>query len=217
MQVNIQEMLTKCGLEETLYPGKRAVKKLPQAGEYKSHCAVFDWRSPELLRVEIKAGLSGRDMANKELKKYPVSFQSPTYIEIATSQAVSAEAEEEKDDEEEEGKGKSGGGGKAPKKKPLKTLDAFSRIVEGRIPDLGEITKLVVMGKEIAKAAYESVLNILTAQIKNLTVAPVNIVAAARAVNVSVAEPGGGLQPKGHETTSYRYKGAEMFGITPGG
>lgn len=82
MEVNIQEFLETCGLEEPLYPGKRVVKKLPQPGEYKSHCIVYDWRDPDKIRVEIKAGLSGRDLEPKELKKYPVSFQSPTYIEL---------------------------------------------------------------------------------------------------------------------------------------
>lgn len=82
MEVNIQEFLETCGLDEPLYPGKRVVKKLPQPGEYKSHCIVYDWRDPSKIRVEIKAGLSGRDLAPKDLKKYPVSFQSPTYIEL---------------------------------------------------------------------------------------------------------------------------------------
>ncbi len=82
MQVNIQEFLETCGLDEPLYPGKRVVKKLPQPGEYKSHCIVYDWRDPAKIRVEVKAGLSGRDLPAKDLKKYPISFQSPTFIEI---------------------------------------------------------------------------------------------------------------------------------------
>lgn len=211
MQINVKDLLQKCGLDEILYPGKRAVKRLPQAGTHKSHCAVFDWRSPDLLRIEIKAGLSSRDMDAKELKKYPVSFQSPTYVEIATY----TEDGETGEGEGEGGKGKSGGGnGKSPKKhKNSKSLHAFSRVVEGKIPDLGEVKRLVVMGKDIAKEAFESVLGMLTAQIKNLSVTPVNIIAAAHAVNVSVAEPSGGLRPKGHETTAYRYKGADMFGL----
>lgn len=215
MRLNIKELLVNCGVEELLYPGKRFVQKLAQPGEHKSHCAVFDWRTPEMMRIEIKAGLSGKDLPVKELRKFPVSFQSPTYIEIDTSSAHARTAHDDEDeDEEEEGKGKSGGGGKAPKKKRnQKTMGAFSRVVEGKVPELGEITKLVVMGKEIAKHAYESVINILTAQIKSMCVTPVNIVAAAQAVNVSVAEPGGGLKAKGHETLGYKYKGADMFGL----
>ncbi len=82
MKVNIKEFLDSCGLEEPLYPGKRLVRKMPQPGEYKSHNIVYDWRIPDILRMEIKAGLSGKDMASKDLAKYPVSFQSPTYIEF---------------------------------------------------------------------------------------------------------------------------------------
>ena len=62
MQVNIQKFLQTCGLDEPLYPGKRVVKKLPQPGEYKSHCVVYDWRDPNKIRIEIKAGLSGKDL-----------------------------------------------------------------------------------------------------------------------------------------------------------
>ncbi len=92
MQVNIEEFLETCGLEESLYPGKKVVKKLPQPGEYKSHCVVYDWRDPSKIRVEIKAGLSGRDLPPKELKRYPISFQSPTYIELEVGKPPKAAA-----------------------------------------------------------------------------------------------------------------------------
>lgn len=84
MDVNIQEILTKAGLDENekFYPGKRIVKKLPQPGEHKSHCIVYDWRNPDVIRVELKAGLTGRTLSPTELKKYPPSFQAATYFEI---------------------------------------------------------------------------------------------------------------------------------------
>jgi hypothetical protein len=82
MLVEIQDFLEDCGLDEPLYPGKRVVKKLPQPGEFKSHCVVYDWRDADKIRIEVKAGLTGRDLPPSELKKYPVSFQSPTYIEL---------------------------------------------------------------------------------------------------------------------------------------
>lgn len=85
-KVNIQELLAKAGLNEPFYPGKRVVKKLPQQGQYKSHCVVYDWRDPKKIRIEVKAGLSGRDLPPKELSKYPISFQTPTYIEVAVGQ-----------------------------------------------------------------------------------------------------------------------------------
>lgn len=91
MQVdNIQEFLAECGLQEQFYPGKRVIKKLPQPGEHKSHCIVYDWRDPSKIRIEVKAGLSGRDLPPKELKKYPVSFQSPTFIEIEVDEKTAA-------------------------------------------------------------------------------------------------------------------------------
>jgi hypothetical protein len=82
-KVNIQELLAKAGLDEPLYPGKRVVKKLPQQGQFKSHCVVYDWRDPKKIRVEVKAGLTGRDLPKKELAQYPISLQTPTFVDIA--------------------------------------------------------------------------------------------------------------------------------------
>lgn len=83
---NIQDILIKAGWDQEtdgpFYPGKRIVKQCLVHGEYKSHCVVFDWREPDKVRIEVKAGITGRDLPIKELKKYPVSFQTPTFIEI---------------------------------------------------------------------------------------------------------------------------------------
>ena len=187
MKIKIQEFLDKCGLEEKLYPGKRIVKKLLQQGENKSHCVVADWRAPDLLRLEIKAGQSGKDMSPKELKKFPLSFQSPTYLEIAVGSGTGVETEEDEDGEAGEARGgKSGGGGKMPRKK---SLNAFSAVVAGKIPEGGEIKKLVLMGKEIARGAFAAVLDSLAAQIKNMSVAPVNLLASV--TQVTRFAPGG--------------------------
>lgn len=86
LQIDIQELLDKAGLDEPFYPGKRVVKKCPQQGEYKSHCVVYDWRDPKKIRIEVKAGLTGHDLPAKELCKYPISFQAPTFIEVAVTQ-----------------------------------------------------------------------------------------------------------------------------------
>ncbi len=90
MQVSIKEFLDDCGLNEPFYPGKRVIKKLPQSGENKSHCIVYDWRDPDKIRIEVKAGLSGRDLPPKELSKYPVSFQTPTYIKLDVNDNTNA-------------------------------------------------------------------------------------------------------------------------------
>lgn len=213
MRINIKEFLNGCGLEENLYPGKRVVQKLPQPGENKSHNVVYDWRAPDTLRLEIKAGLSGKNLPPQDLKKYPISFQAQTYVEIGVNANDSSE-ESGDGNSEDEGESKSGGGGKKIAGKTHRNaFSAFSQVVEGKIPDAGAVKKLVVMGKEIAKTAYESVLTMLQAQIKSLAVVPVNILAAAQAVKVTKATPGGGLIPIGDEDVKYKYKGAEMFGL----
>lgn len=221
MQVNIKEYLNETGLEEQLYPGKRVVKKLPQPGEHKSHCVVYDWRAPDTLRIDVKAGLSGKDLSRKDLTKYPISFQAPTYLEIDTSAAHNQNAEhesteEEGDEEGEEGSsGKGGGGGKKPSMKKANMFAAFSTVVEGKIAELGDVKKLVVMGKEIAKEAFESVMGILAAQIKNLAVVPVNVLAAV--TKVTVATPGGRamneLAQGQIEGADVKYKPKDMFGV----
>jgi hypothetical protein len=198
MKVNIEELLNDCGLDEPVYPGKRLVQKLPQPGEFKSHSIVYDWRAPDLLRIEIKAGISGKTLDPKELANYPVSFQAPTYMEI--------EAENDNEDEEESGsgsKGKSGGGGKKPKKKK-ESLKAFASVVEGKIPSTGDIKKLVVMGKEIAENAMGAVLGALSEQIKHAKIAPTELIAKASDL-VTKYTPPSFLQPKGDEDVKYKY------------
>jgi hypothetical protein len=227
MQVNIKEFLNETGLEEQIYPGKRIVKKLPQPGENKSHCVVYDWRAPETLRIDIKAGLSGKDLTRKDLGKFPISFQAPTYLEIdttprnenfiaATVTEENHEDEEGDEDGEEGSSGKSGGGGKkiGAKKNNLFAA-AFSTVVEGKVPDLGDVKKLVVMGKEIAREAFSSVIKVLAAQIKNMAVVPVNILASV--TKVTVATPGGRpmneLAQGQIEGADVKYKPKDMFGV----
>jgi len=214
MQVKIKKFLKDCGLEEMLYPGKRFVQRLPQPGEHKSHNVVYDWRAPDTLRLEVKAGLSGKDLQPSDLHKYPVSFQAATYVEIDVSNDSHAD-EDESGDSKGETKG-GGGGKKIAAKKKTQAFSAFTQVVEGKTPNAGDVKKLVVMGKEIAKTAYASVLSILQEQIKSLAIVPVNILAAANAVKVTKATPGGGLAPIGDEDIKYKYNAEEMFGLTKG-
>lgn len=78
--MSIQEIMDMAGLE-TLNPGQKVVKKFKKPGQYKSHCMVFNWKNPDKLRIEVKAGLTGKDLPPNELKNYPVWLQAPTYIE----------------------------------------------------------------------------------------------------------------------------------------
>ncbi|MEM6780571.1 MAG: hypothetical protein AAF569_01770 [Pseudomonadota bacterium] len=215
MQVNIQELLDSADLKDPVYPGKKLVKKYAVPGAYKSHCVVFDWRKDDVLHVALKAGQSGRDLDIKELKQYPVSFQAPTYLDIAFNSQNDNEVTDEDEDEDEESKGKKGkkGGGSKGIKSNV-SLSAFEKVTEGQIPGLGEIEKFVVMGKEIAKEAYGVALDNLKEQ---LSQAKVMVMDLMKDVDDTIkrATPGGGLEAKGNEALNYKYdieKNGPMFG-----
>jgi hypothetical protein len=205
MNVQIEELIARFGLKEPLYPGKKLVQ-IASVGEFKSHCVVYDWRDPEQLRIEIKAGTTGRDLPLKELQKYPVSFQSPTHVVIEIAE-----------EEEEEGrKGKAGSGSRKPKKKT--SLEGFLRVAEGKIPALGKITEMVVMGKEVAAEAYDKVFETFANQIEKMKISPTDLLAKAGNF-VTKYTPPAFLQPKGDEQAQYQYnreKIEPMFGIGGG-
>jgi len=234
MQVNIKEFVEQSGLNEPFYPGKRIVKACPQPGEFHSHCVVYDWCDPSRIRIEIKAGLTGRDLPVKDLVKYPVSFQAPTYIEIdvhtgdmrTVSRKVAAndDTDDDEDGDSKGGKGKSGGGGKRPAKKQDKEIVSSSRMsfssaVEGALPELGKIVEMVIMGKKIAAEAYESVMGRLTTQISHAKVVATDLMAAAGKL-VTKFTPPAFMKPKGDENKVYKYnreKNEPMFtGMLPG-
>lgn len=211
VQVNIQELVRETGLDENIYPGKKLVKKYAQPGEFKSHCVVFDWRS-DVLRVELKAGLNGRDLDLSDLKNYPVSYQAPTFIELISDEV------EAKDDEDEEGKGKaSGGGGKKPATRLEDSdlsLSAFEKVTEGLIPEMAEIQKFVVMGKELAQEAFVQAFENLKEQLHQTKVMAMDIMKNV-GDTIKKVTPGGGLDAKGNESINYKYdaeKTAALFG-----
>ena len=207
MKVKIEEFIEKTGLKEPIYPGKKVVQTCA-IGPFKSHCIVYDWRDPEHLKIEIKAGTSGQALPLKELQKYPVSFQAPTrvVIEIANS-----------DDDEGEREGKSGSGKRAPKANK-KSLSGFMKVAEGKIPAAGKIVEMVVMGKEIAKDAFGQVFETLANQIEKLKISPTDLMAKASNIVTKYAPPSF-MEAKGDEQASYSYdrdKIGPMFGISPG-
>ena len=213
MQVNIQELVQETGLDEKIYPGKRLVKKYIQPGEFKSHSFVIDWHS-DLLRFELKAGLTGRDMDLSDLKKYPVSYQAPTFLELITD----VDDKEDEDEEEEGAKGKSGGGGKKPATKKLEdsdlSLSAFDKVTDGKIPETAQITKFVVMGKELAQEAFAQAFENLKEQLHQTKVMAMDIMKNVGDL-IKKATPGGGLEAKGDESINYKYdteKTASLFG-----
>lgn len=199
MDVNVREILENSGIEDKFYPGKRLVKPLPQPGEYKTHCIVLDWRDSKQIRIDLKAGHTGLTMKPQDLKHYPVSFQAPTYVEI------SIDDDDAEDEEGETSRGKGGGGGKGHKKKAKKNLSAFSDVTKGKIPEAGQIEKMVVMGKEIAKEAYGAVMDKLTTQIKQAKVIATDLVAQATKM-IKTVEPPSFMEKKDGVNYDSKYK-----------
>ncbi len=226
MQINIQKFIQEAGLAEPFYPGKRVVKPCPQPGEYKSHCVVYDWHDPAKIRIEIKAGLSGKDLTDKELVRYPISFQAPTFIEIDVKSGTIKTLRSGEDDEEEGGNSgsgkKSGGGGKRPAmKKPeaQSSVFSFSSAAEGFVPELGKIVNMVVMGMQIAEEAYGKVLDTFKNQVEHGKIIATDLMASAGKL-LTRYTPASFLKPTGNEDKVYKYnreKNEPMFaGTAPG-
>ena len=221
MQINIQQFIQQAGLNEPFYPGKRVVKPFPQPGEYKSHCVVYDWHDPSCIRIEIKAGLSGKDLSNKELVRYPISFQAPTFIEIDVKTGTIKTLREEDDEDGETRGGKSGGGGKRPglKQEGRPSLLSFSSAAEGLVADAGKIANMVVMGMKIAEEAYGKVLDKFHSQVQHSKIVATDLMAAAGKL-LTKYTPASFLKPTGNEDKVYKYnreKNEPMFaGTAPG-
>jgi len=233
MQVNVQEFLKDAGVKEPFYPGKRLIIPCQHSGEYKSHCVVLDWRTPEKIRLEVKPGLFGKNLEPEKLKKYPVSFQTPTYVEIEVLNDKEDDDDDEDEDEdevevevevEEEGKstgGKGGSGGKQPKKDSSEInlmSAAFGDVVDGKIPGIGKIVEMVVMGTKIAADAFGDVFSTLIKQISHTKVSTTALLAKAGKM-ITKVKPPDFMAPKGDETADYKYdreKNADIgFKVTP--
>lgn len=217
MQVELQELAKASGLNEALYPGKKLVRRYPQPGENKAHCAVFDWRGRHL-RFEILAGLSGYTLEAAQLKHYPINFQAPTYVEF---KALLEKKKRREEDEEEGGEtsvGKTGSGGGARFKQSLSDL-AFDDASDGAVPTHGEITKFVVMGKKLAREAFAQAYENLKEQVRQTKIMTIDLTKGVTNL-IQKATPGGGLQAKGDESVSYQYdqeRNAPLFGgVAPG-
>ncbi|MEM7650727.1 MAG: hypothetical protein AAF204_01435 [Pseudomonadota bacterium] len=204
MQVNVKEFLEEAGITEAFYPGKKLVHSCRQPGEYKSHCVVLDWRDPSKIRIEVKAGLSGKDLEPAKLKYYPVSFQTPTYVDIEV-----VNDNEDKDDEEKgKASGKGGSGSKAPKKKledvKLMAADAFGSVTEGKVPELGKIVDMVVLGTQLAAEAYANAMGSLAQGIAQAKISTTDMLAQAGKF-VTKYMPPSFMKPTGDEQANYQY------------
>tara|TARA_B100001093_G_scaffold447471_1_gene452396 strand:- start:214 stop:879 length:666 start_codon:yes stop_codon:yes gene_type:complete len=207
MLLNIQELLEEVELKEDFYPGKKTIKRCKQTGEFKSHCVVMDWHDPDMIHMEVKAGLSGRSLPNQDLRKYPVCLQMPTYVKI---EVVNDNDDKDEDEEEEGKKGKSGSssGGKKPAKKKLEDIKEiaarFGKEAEGKIPSAGKIVEMMVMGMAVAEEAFNNVFGELVKQMKASHIAATELLAKASDI-VTRVQPPSFMKPKGDETVKYNY------------
>ena len=202
MQLNIKEFLDEACIDEAFYPGKRLVKQCRQAGEYKSHCIVLDWRNPDKIKIEVKAGLSGKDLEPAQLKYYPVSFQTPTYVDIE----IVNDNEREDEDKEEGKSGKSGSGSKGQKKKKSLSLasEAFGEAIEGKVPELGKIVEMVVLGTKLAVDGFAGAMSKLAQGVAHGKVMTTEMLAQAGKL-VTKFTPPSFMKPKGDENAKYTY------------
>ncbi len=92
-------------------------------------------------------------------------------------------------------------------------LTGFAGAAEGQVPEGGTALEVRVMGRDMGTGAATEVAAAIGQFARDGVARPVNLVTVG-----VVAEPGGGLAPKGHENANYRYRGGEMFGVeTPSG
>ncbi|MGB4107949.1 MAG: hypothetical protein WBK55_09175 [Alphaproteobacteria bacterium] len=217
MRCNVTQFLQEAGITEAFYPGKRLVHACRQEGQFKSHSVVLDWRDPDKVRIELRAGLTGKELTIKELKNYPVSFQTPTYVDIEI-------INDNKSKEDEEGKSSSGSGGgssKGPKKslESMRSLasEAFGSVREGKVPELGKIVAMVIMGTKVAAEAYGNVMGALAKQIGHAKIQTTDLLARAGDF-VTKYTPPAFMAPTGDEQKVYKYdreKNADI-GFRPG-
>ncbi len=145
----------------------------------------------------------------------------PTYVEIEVLNDNQAAKKDDDEDGEASGSasssGKSGSGGKRPGFGLM--AEAFGQSVEGKVPSLGKIVKMVVMGTEIAAAAFGDVLERMTKQISHAKISTTELLAQAGKMITKVMPPSY-LEPKGDETVPYKYdaqKNADIgYKLTPG-
>ncbi len=202
--------------DEKLYWGKRLVRSLVQPGSFKSHSVVASWTRPDLIRIDVRAGLSGKQLAGKDLAQYPLQLQSETFFELD----VTTNQETDEDGDTQKGsKGKSSGGGKSFKKSRDndRLSGHFSSKHDEEIPTQARLSRGVVMGMEIGRDALQNVFTIFCEQVKHAKVAATELLASAgKAITRYTPPPF--MAPRGDEDKVYKYdrsKNEIMFGVVP--
>ena len=86
MQMSFEEFFDMVGLQEPLIPGQKKVIPVRSEKPGASYCIVYDWRSDlDKIRVEIKPGLTGRDLSPERMKEVPPSLKTPIFVEAEVS------------------------------------------------------------------------------------------------------------------------------------
>jgi len=86
MQMSFEEFFDMVGLQEPLHPGEKKVIPVRSEKVGASYSIVYDWRSDlHKIRVEIKPGLTGREISPERMKDVPPSLQTPIYVEAAVN------------------------------------------------------------------------------------------------------------------------------------
>ena len=81
--ITAEDFLKKTGMEEPMAPGMIKYKHVTGDKEGGSYTVVYDWRSNlDKIRVEVRAGLTGKNPPKEELKNYAVWLQTQNYLEL---------------------------------------------------------------------------------------------------------------------------------------
>jgi hypothetical protein len=218
MRLTIINLLNGLGVNDKFYWGKRIVKPLAQPGSFKNHALIANWIKPETIRLEVRAGLSGKTLTTKELSEYPLQFQSETFFDLAV-EGHDGERKKSTDDEtSKSGKGSASGGGHRPKRALDEKLSGmFSSAHSEKIPTHARLARGVVMGMEIGRDALESVFNMFCDHVRAGKVLATDLLASAGKAITRVTPPPF-MSPRGDETKVYKYdreKNEPMFGVVP--
>ena len=215
MRLNIADLLSQLGFSnETLYWGKKLVHALPQPGSFKSQSVVANWVEPRRIRIDVRAGLSGKQLTGKDLAHYPLQLQSETFFDFHV------ETDRADDTDGKGGKTTSGsaGGGAGLRKKQNDQLSGFfSRAQNEQIPTHAKLVKGVVMGMEIGRDALDTVFTLFCDQVRAAKVMTTELLASAGKA-VTRYTPPAFMNPRGDEQKTYKYDRAKnevMFGVAP--
>ena len=189
MQINIGELVERAGLEESVYPGKKSGTAFTPPGEFRSHTVCMNWNDRNTIQIQLTAGTTGNTPELSDLQRYPVSLQAKTSVEIA----VSRDAEDSE---------------------ASLSTSAFDQARRNEIPTEGEITQVVIMGKELDPQQFGPALDSLLDQMGGDKIDPIQMLNDAGQV-VRRVTPSGGRDAKGEETINYEYdpeRNAGLFG-----